>query len=100
MRATTGRKHVVDVSLVRSLTSVVLVHILLTGNGCAVHYFDTKSGTEHLWGIGHMAMKPGSANEGLKAVGHRTDIVGVSIGKLREGVHFEIGWGSEQRVEI
>ena len=27
--------------------------ILLTP-GCALHYFDSKTGTEHVWGFGHM----------------------------------------------
>ena len=38
-----------------------------------------------------MAMKPGASNEGVKAVGRRADTVGVSIGKLQEGVHLAFG---------
>ena len=64
------------------------------------HYFDAKTGTEHIWGIGHMAMKPSASSEGLKAVGRRTDVVGISIGKLQEDIHLELGWGSRQRIDI
>lgn len=84
----------------RSVAFLILVQIFLTSSGCAIHYFDAKSGTEHIWGIGHMAMKPSTSNEGLKAVGRRTDTVGVSTGKLQEGVHLALGWGGHQRLEI
>jgi hypothetical protein len=71
-----------------------------TAGGCAVHYFDAENNTEHIWGVGHMAMKVGAPNEGLKAVGCRTDVVGVGVGSLQKDVHFELGWGAHQRVEI
>ena len=47
-----------------------------------------------------MVMKHSSSSQGLKAVGHRTDTVGLSLGKLREDIHFELGWGGRQRIEI
>jgi hypothetical protein len=70
------------------------------GSGCAVHYFDAKNNTEHIWGVGHMAMKVGAPNEGLKAVAVRTDVVGVAVGSLQKDVHLELGWGARQRIEI
>lgn len=82
------------------LTFFLFIQLLLTGSGCALHYFDAESGTEHIWGIGHMAMKPGTSNEGVKAVGRRADTLGVSIGKLQEGAHLAFGWDGQQRVEI
>lgn len=83
-----------------SIAYVVLVLMFLTASGCAIHYFDAESGTEHIWGVGHMAMKPAAPSEGLKAVGRRTDVVGISAGRLQEGTHLEIGWGVRQRIEI
>jgi hypothetical protein len=68
--------------------------------GCAVHYFDAEHNTEHIWGVGHMAMKVSAPNEGLKAVAIRTDVVGVAVGSLHKDVHFELGWGARQRIEI
>lgn len=79
---------------------LLLPTILLTTAGCALHYFDAETGTEHIWGIGHMAMKPGAPSEGLKAVGRRTDVIGVSLGRLQQDVHFEVGWSVRQRMEI
>lgn len=90
----------VMVHFVGSIVSLALLFIFLVASGCAIHYFDTESGTEHIWGVGHMAMKPSAPTEGLNAVARRTDIVGISIGKLQEGTHLEIGWGRRQRIEI
>lgn len=30
---------------------------MLPACSCAVHYFDPHTGTEHLWGVGHLKMK-------------------------------------------
>ena len=69
-------------------------------SGCSIHYFDAETGTEHIWGIGHMAMKPGGGADGLKAIAQRTDVVGISLGKLQEGTYAELGWGARQRISI
>lgn len=82
------------------LTLFIFMLILLPSSGCALHYFDAENGTEHIWGIGHMAMKPGTSNGGVQAAGHRADTVGVSIGKLRESFHLAFGWDGQQRLEI
>jgi hypothetical protein len=74
--------------------------LLLTVGGCAIHYFDEATGTEHVWGFGHLAMQPGKPNQGVKAVARRTDIVGLSVGRIQEGVYLELGWGARQRIEI
>ncbi len=69
-------------------------------SGCSVHYFDANNNIEHIWGIGHMAMKSVPANEGVKAVSRRTDLAGFSIGRLEEGIYFNIGWDTRQRIDI
>lgn len=84
----------------RQIAALMLLAPLLAATGCTVHYFDPETGTEHIWGVGHMAMKPGAPSEGLKAVARRTDVVGVSLGKLQEGMHLEVGWAARQRVDI
>ncbi len=82
------------------LRGVFIVLLVLTGSGCAVHYFDVTKNTEHVWGIGHMAMKPSAPNGELKAVGRRTDVVGISIGRSQEEAHLDVGWGARQRIDI
>jgi hypothetical protein len=74
--------------------------VVFTAGGCAVHYYDAENNTEHIWGVGHMAMKVGTPNDGLKAVGRRTDVVGVAVGSLDKDVHLDLGWGAHQRVEV
>ena len=36
--------------------------------GCAVHYFDEATGTEHNWGFGHLKIKVAPPDEGLRAL--------------------------------
>lgn len=86
--------------LVRMIIRLLVVPVLLISNGCAVHYFDAENNTEHIWGIGHMAMKWNAPVEGLKAVGHRTDVAGIATGSLEREVYLEVGWAARQQIEI
>ena len=68
--------------------------------GCAVHYSDSSTGAEHVWGFGHMVMKATVANEGKKAIVRGVSLLGVGLG-LEEGSPFLIlGWEERQRVDI
>jgi len=87
----------VDIRLKRGVVCLVVSLIL---SGCSVEYFDASNGVEHVWGLGHVAMKIGQPNEGLKAVGYRTDSVGLAVGKAQEGYQLGIGWSSYQRLEV
>lgn len=69
----------------------ILVHIALL-NGCAIHYFDPETGIEHLWGIGHMRMKVGEANEGVRAVVVGTDTLGMAAGSTVYDRYVALGW--------
>ena len=60
-------------------TAIVVFFVLLNG-GCAIHYFDSETGTEHIWGFGHMQMKVSASNEGVRAIVRGTETVGVAIG--------------------
>jgi hypothetical protein len=76
----------------------VIVLVIFSGfvSGCAIHYYDPETEAEHIWGIGHMKMKAAQPSEGLQAVVHGTDVLGVSIGKANKQGYFTVGW---QRVE-
>ena len=69
-------------------------------NGCAIHYYDTDTQTEHVWGVGHMMMKAAQSNEGLEAIVHGTDAVGISIGKTSRQSYFTIGWQRLQYIDV
>lgn len=68
--------------------------------GCAVHYFDPETGTEHLWGIGHMKVKVSQPSEGLKAVVRGVDMIGIGGGRDKEYDYIALGWHSRQRMDI
>lgn len=61
--------------------------------GCALHYYDASTGTEHLWGLGHMKMSVVASGEkkttqavlvGVQTAGLRLDLApntrGFSLG--------------------
>lgn len=90
-----------------SLLSVqTLTRIGVTGlaaatlSGCAFHYRDAKSGTEHIWGIGHMKLKVAAPNEGLQAVVHGTDVFGFSVGKAGQHAYLTTGWHRLEFIEV
>ena len=74
--------------------------LILVLQGCAVHYYDPKTGAEHIWGIGHIAMKASLPQEGHQAVVRRTDVLGVAVGLGEEGTYLAFGWDGLQRVNI
>lgn len=74
--------------------------IVLLGAGCAIHYFDPTTGTEHVWGVGHLKMKVGPPAEGLQAVVRGSDVVGLSVGRADQQTYFTLGWHRTQRLDV
>ena len=72
-------------------TAIVVFFVLLNG-GCAIHYFDSETGTEHIWGFGHMQMKVSASNEGVRAIVRGTETVGVAIGVGEDESYALLGW--------
>ncbi len=68
--------------------------------GCAIHYFDPETGTEHLWGIGHMRMKSIAPTEDVRAVVHGTETLGVAFGHLRQEGYLHLGAQRRQVLEV
>lgn len=79
---------------------IVCMMSCVWANGCAIHYFDPTTGTEHLWGLGHMKMKVAAPNEGLKAVVHGTEVVGLAAGALKQHGYLSVGFQRRQRLDI
>lgn len=69
-------------------------------SGCAVHYYDPATGTEHLWGLGHMRMKAAPVAQGLESVVAGTSSAGVSLGAGREDYYLTAGWDYRRRIVI
>ncbi len=68
--------------------------------GCALHYYDTRSGTEHVWGVGHMKMKVSPPNEGVQAVVKGTETLGLSLAAGQEDYHIDLGWDYRRRIVV
>ena len=73
---------------------------LFAGSGCAIQYFDPETGTEHLWGFGHMRMKVGQADEGVRAVVTGTDTLGLSAGSVASERRITLGWERLSQVRV
>ena len=67
---------------------------------CALHYYDPKTGAEHVWGVGHIAMKVTPPKDGHQAAVRGTDLLGVSAGQADEGLYLSLGWDHRRHVEI
>jgi hypothetical protein len=80
------------------LAAAAVVHVVAPG--CAIHYYDPKTQTEHVWGFGHMAIKVSTPNEGVRAIVRGVDTVGVGIGSLPGHGYIAAGWQSVRRMEI
>ena len=79
--------------------ALVVLFVLLSG-GCAIHYFDSETGTEHIWGFGHMQMKVSPPNEGVQAVVRGTDVLGLSLGIADQQAYLTAGWHRVQRLDV
>lgn len=90
---TTGRGRMVTGATIGLLLS-------LAASGCAIHYVDPATGTEHLWGIGHLKMRAAPPAEGLKAIVRGTEVLGISIGRADQQTYLTVGWHRVQRLDV
>ena len=86
--------------LSRIMDALVVLVLVFPLNGCAIHYYDSETGTEHLWGIGHMRMKVGAANEGVRAVVVGTDTLGMAAGSTVYDRYVALGWQRLFRLQV
>jgi hypothetical protein len=82
------------------MTISLLVPLLLQGTGCAVHYFDKQTGTEHLWGFGHLKMNAGPPSEGVQAVVKGTSTLGFNLATGSDDYGIGVGWDYRRRIVI
>ena len=87
-------------SLKKGMSTFVTALLPFFLHGCAIHYFDSETGTEHLWGVGHMKMKVAAPNEGLQAVVRGVEVLGLGIGRDDGYGYVALGWHNRQRLDI
>ena len=85
-----------------SLALLLLGSPIILGllTGCALHYYEPKSGTEHLWGFGHMKMKVLPSNEGVQATVKGVETLGFNLALGKEDYHLGVGWDYRRRMDI
>jgi hypothetical protein len=66
--------------------------------GCAIHYYDSETGTYHLFGFGHMRMRISEPNEGVRAVVSGTESAGLAFGSGPEDGFLVLGWQKSSRL--
>jgi len=86
----------------RSLFTILGLWVLMgLGTGCAIHYFDEDTGTEHLWGFGHLKMKAQpSTNEVVRAVVTGVETLGVNLSVGDEHKGIGVGYDNRQKAVI
>jgi hypothetical protein len=85
----------------RWFSTLSLIPWMLLSAGCALHYYDRKSGTEHVWGIGHLRMKAAPVvGTNVESVISGASIAGVSLGVGREDYYLTAGWDYRRRVVL
>jgi len=68
--------------------------------GCAVHYYDAKSGTENVWGLGHVKMKVTPERESVQAVVRGAQMIGFYVGAERENCYLGLGWDNRREISV
>lgn len=70
----------------------------LMPTGCAIHYYDKRTGTEHVWGLAHMRMKSAPVDDGIGAVVTGVETHGLSVGLGSQESHVTAGWDNRRRI--
>ena len=83
-----------------TLERVLCLVVIHLSSGCAVHSYDEKTGVEHVWGFGHIAMRAVDANEGLQGVVRETEFVGLAFSSCPQELFLSVGYSKQHRLHI
>lgn len=68
--------------------------------GCGVHYYDARTGTEHLWGLGHLRMRVQPPADGIQAVVKGVQTTGAKIGVGTDEYGLMVGYDNRRMVYV
>ncbi len=68
--------------------------------GCGIHYYDRRTGKEHLWGVGHLQMAVHPPAHGLAAVATGNEIAGVRLDAGGQDFGVSLGYESRRRLTV
>ena len=60
--------------------------------GCAVLSYDKQTGTQHLYGIGHLRMRTHAVEDRINLAATGIQTVGLTFGTTQEGAILSFGW--------
>lgn len=100
-RVPTGRFLLVLPEIFRSqLQFLFAVLLALAGSGCGFHYYDARTGVEHVWGFGHLQMRVLPPTNGVQAVIKGYSIVGAKMGGSPDDYGLSLGYDSRRMIFI
>ncbi|MEL6796119.1 MAG: hypothetical protein AAFO89_04770 [Planctomycetota bacterium] len=69
--------------------------------GCAVHWYDKETGTAHVLGIGHLAVKVTEPDDhGVRAIVRESSSIGLNAGVHESGGYAGVGYHADRRMRI
>lgn len=93
------------IRLPRSPLSALLALAAFLFGGCAVRYYDARTGTEHVWGLAHVKMRVAPAMDANNppAVATQVESLGLGLGlgsgpAADSSIH--LGWDRRTRVLV
>jgi hypothetical protein len=78
----------------------VFAALVWVSGGCAIHYYNPKTGTENLWGFGHLKMATHPSDEGVSAVVKGTQTLGLGLGFGRTDCYVTAGWNNQRDITV
>jgi hypothetical protein len=74
--------------------------LALLGGGCGFHYYDQRTGVEHVWGFGHLQMRVQPPTNGVQAVIKGYAVVGAKIGGSPDDYGLSLGYDSRRMIYL
>jgi len=67
--------------------------------GCAIHHYDARTQTEHVWGFGHVALKVQREDGAVQGTLRRWESLGLVVGRDAREAVLGLGWVRRDRLE-
>ncbi len=74
--------------------------LALAGSGCGFHYYDAKTGVEHVWGFGHLRMRVLPPTNNVQAVIKGYTIVGAKLGGSPDDYGLSLGYDNRRLIYV
>ena len=74
--------------------------LVMASAGCGVHYYNPRTGVEHVWGFGHLQMRVLPPANGIAAVVKSYSIVGAKVGGSQDDYGFSLGYDSRRMIYV